>query len=272
MEKDNYLYIFLHIPKTGGTTFSQHIEESLKKEEIYSTSKLRYEKVLSKSNPKNRQTLNEVDKNKTKVVLGHATYYGIHKLFPNRIPRYILFLRDPADRLVSSYNFEMRTKKGKNIPFWKWYGAQLKNENIYFLDRKFNGKEGAKANLPKFTLPFFSKIFKSKKVFLFFQKIYEKYLTIFMSSKKLNELRLKNSKTLIDNCWHVGFVSDLDNSLKYIFKEMKISANWTNENVTNSSKNFFRLSELDRERIYKENRYDKVLFDYAKNKLAKLKL
>jgi len=253
----DYLYIFLHLPKTGGTTFSQHIENNLKNKEIFSTSRLRYDLVDSK-----------IDKNKIKVVLGHASYYGIHKLFPNKIPRYIVFLRDPAERLVSSYNFEMRTKKGKNVSFWNWYNSQLKNEIVYFLDMKFKGKEGAKANLPRKTLPFFSKIFKSKKVFFLFQKTYEKYISTFGSSKRSNEKKLKNSKLLLDKSWHIGLVSDLDKSLKYIFREMGLKTKWKDKNITKSKKNFFKLDEASRRKIYLENKYDKELFDYAilKNK------
>ena len=254
-KKDKYLYIFLHVPKTGGTTFSNHIEHSLKRSEIFSTSKLRYDHITSR-----------VDKEKVKVVIGHASYYGIHKLFPGKVPRYILFLRDPAERIVSSYNFDMRNRRGKIIPFWKWYSSQLKNETVYFLDLKFRGKEGSKADLPRPLVSFFAKISKSKRIFLFFQKIYGYYISLFRSSESMNKKRLENAKELVDNCWHIGFVSNLDSSLKEIFKEMKLPTKWSDENVTHKRKNFFKLDGDTRKKLYLDNKYEKELFDYALSK------
>ena len=258
-----YLYIFLHLPKTGGTTFSQHLIKNLKKDEIMSTSQLRYNLIPS-----------NIKKDKIKAILGHATYYGIHKLFPNKTPRYIVFLREPADRFVSSYNFEMRTKEGANVPFWKWYKSQLKNEMVYFLDMKFRGKEGAKANLPRNTLPFFGKIFQNKKVYLFFQKIYGSYITFFQSSQKIQKRKLENAKKLLDQCWYIGFVSNLDRDLKFLFKEIGVPTKWKNQNITEKSKSFFKLDKKSREKIYNDNKYDKELFDYAisiKNKVKNKK-
>jgi len=251
MEKDN-LWIFLHLPKTGGSTFSQHLLKNLKKEEIFSTSLLRYNLIPKK-----------IQKNKVRVILGHATYYGIHRFFKNKNPRYILFLRDPAERFVSSYNFEMRTKKGGNVPFWKWYNLQIKDEMVYFLDMKFRGKEGAKANLPRNIVPFFGRLFQNKKIFLFFQKIYVSYLSLFQSSNKTKRKKLENAKKLLDKCWHIGFLPDLDKSLRFLFKEIGVPISWENQNVTEKSRSFFKLDDKSRKRIYKDNKYDKELFDYA---------
>jgi hypothetical protein len=251
MEKKS-IYIFLHLPKTGGTTFSQHLVKNLKKDEIMSTSQLRYNLI-----PPN------IKKDKIRVILGHATYYGIHKLFPEKNPRYVVFLRDPADRFVSSYNFEMRTKPGANISFWKWYESQLKNEMVYFLDMKFRGKEGAKANLPRKTLPFFARIFQNKKIYMFFQKLYETYISLFQSSERINNKKLKNAKKLLDNCWHIGFIDNLDESLKFLFREIGVPTKWKDQNITEKSKSFFKLDNKGRKRIYRDNRYDISLYKYA---------
>jgi len=252
MKKKEPIYIFLHLPKTGGTTFSQHLIKNLKKDEIMSTSQLRYNLI-----PLN------IKKDKIKIILGHATYYGIHKLFPKKTPRYIVFLRDPAERFVSSYNFEMRTKPGANIPFWKWYKSQLKNEMVYFLDMKFRGKEGAKANLQRSTLPFFAKIFQNKKVYMFFQKNYENYISLFQSSQKTQKRKLENAKKLLEQCWYIGFVSTLDKDLKFLFKKIGVPIKWKDTNVTPKTKVFFKLDENSRRKIYNNNKYDKELFDYA---------
>jgi hypothetical protein len=254
MTNKDYLYIFLHLPKTGGSTFSQHIIDNMRKEEFTQTSETRYN--LSQPNK---------DKDKIRIILGHATYYGIHNLFPGKIPRYILFLRDPAERFISSYNFEMRTKEGKNADFWEWYKSQVKNEITHFLNMKYEGKPGAKANLPKGTLSFFAKIFKSKTVYLFFQKIYEKYIKLFKSSEKIQRAKLENAKKLLNKCWYIGFIPDLNKDLKFLFKEIGVPVKWKNENVTGKKENFFKLDDETRKKIYEDNKYDLELYNYAKD-------
>lgn len=252
MRKEN-LWIFLHLPKTGGTTFSKHIKKNLKKEEVFDMSDLRY----------GFESFDIEEQKKARVILGHATYYGIHKFFPEKIPRYIIFLRDPAERIASTYNFEMRVKQGKNISFWDWYSAQPKNDMTLFLDMKYRGKEGTKANIPDVFLKTFYKIFSSKKITYFFQSAFEKYYSIFMSSDKKMLVKFENSKKLLKNCWYIGIMPGLNKDLKFLFKEIHVPMRWKNENLTSKKKAFFKLDEETRRKIYQDNKYDKELFDYA---------
>jgi hypothetical protein len=134
---------------------------------------------------------------------------------------------------------------------------------VYFLDMKFRGKEGAKANLPRKTLPFFARIFQNKKIYMFFQKMYENYISLFQSSQKIQKRKLENAKKLLEQCWYIGFISTLDKDLKFLFKEIGVPVKWKNQNITEKSKSFFRLDEKSREKIYTDNQYDKELFDYA---------
>lgn len=70
-----------------------------------------------------------------KVLSGHETYYGIHDLLPGRTPRYLTFVREPARRLVSLYNFEMTHRIAKGWPileFEMWYQDRARNEMTNF--------------------------------------------------------------------------------------------------------------------------------------------
>lgn len=257
--KKKPLYIFLHIPKTGGSTFSVHLMENLHQEDFLNTTQLRYKFDLRK--------VNSLDKNKIKVILGHASYYGIHKLFKNREPKYIIFLRDSAERIVSSYNFEMRVMKSENISFWKWYKTQPKNELVDFLDMKFKGKKGSKLNLPDKIIPILN-FFIRPKNYLFFKKIYRLLKKIQEISKNKQKQKFENAKKLIDKCWYVGFIPRLDNDLKFLFKKIGVPVKYKNKNVTHKSKKLFELDNKTRKKLYKDNNYDKQLVEYAKKKFV----
>mgnify|MGYP001568125332 FL=1 len=136
---------------------------------------------------------------------------------------------------------------------------------------KFRGKEGAKANIPKSMLPFFAKIFQSKKVYWFFQKMYRLYVSFLQSSEKIQKEKRDNAKKLLDDSWHIGIISDLDESLKYLFKEIGVPVKWKNSNVTEKKNSFFKLDEETRRKIYKDNKYDLELYNYALEKTGKIK-
>ena len=136
--KDNILWIFLHPIRTGGNTLIEHIKKQVPADEIFLSSVARYKcDVFSK-----------FDRNKTRFALGHATYYGMHKLAPNKEARYFIFLRDPAERVLSYYNTQMQLMN-KKIPFDIWYKHQVKNDLVNFLDLKYRGSESSKVYTPQ---------------------------------------------------------------------------------------------------------------------------
>lgn len=111
MKKD-YLYIFAHVPKTGGTSYAKFLKKNLKADEILvldykklgvdpdSGEDLDYKKIvfdyLSKIPLKKRS--------KIKLLTGHIVPYGVHKFFSQK-SRYVTLLRDPVERVISLYNY-----------------------------------------------------------------------------------------------------------------------------------------------------------------------
>ena len=75
--------------------------------------------------------------------------------------------------------------------------------------------------------------------------------------------KLENSKKLLDNVYCIGFIPGLDKDLKKLFREIGVPVAWKNDNVTEKSKIYFKLDAKSRKKIYKDNKYDKELFDYA---------
>ena len=157
--KKDFVYIFVHIPKTAGTTLVQHVAKNFKKEEILEISS----KALNLSEKFDKRTYEREIKNflknkthkqlnKIKFVHGHAIPYGIHKYFKKEA-RYITFIRNPVRRIPSIYNYFytlFERKKDKElekrlnrvflvkdeIPEFKtWYKAKFrrKSKDIAFM-------------------------------------------------------------------------------------------------------------------------------------------
>src|SRR3989338_6771387 len=130
------LYIFFHINKCAGTTFRYHLEHNLKADEYICIYEGRYfdvnEMAYKYFTPGKRReeidayldSLSDVQKDKIKILCGHAVYYGIHRFFPGREVRYITFVRHHAAREVSMYNFYREHVEDPSRRF-------LKKENVY---------------------------------------------------------------------------------------------------------------------------------------------
>lgn len=106
----NDLIVFLHLPKTAGTTL-HHILNSAYGERHY--------RIPNKSSLQNIQKNGiGVDINKIDCVSGHMPY-GIHK-FIDRDVKYFTFLRHPAYRLRSYYQYVIA--RGKKHTLFKIVG------------------------------------------------------------------------------------------------------------------------------------------------------
>jgi hypothetical protein len=242
--KDNILWIFLHPIRTGGNTLIEYIRKQTPEDEIALTSEIRY-KLNSK----------KLNKDKVRFMLGHATYYGIHKLAPDKEPRYFVFLRDPAKRVISYYNAKMQEVKDK-IPFDIWYKNQMKNDLINFLDLKYKGSESSRIHTPKIFMPFIRKL--NYKTFSFLQNIASHLLKIRGNREKE---KLENAKKLLDLCWFVGIVENSKEDFEFLFKEMGLKKEKLED--VNISKKILELNDELREKIYKENPLDVELYQYA---------
>jgi len=241
---ENTLWIHIHPLRTGGATILNTIRAKIPMEERFEASDARYNLY-----PKT------FDKKKLRFMLGHATYYGIHNLVPDKKPRYFVFLRDPAEKIVSYYNAKMLETK-KIIPFDEWYFKQMRNDMVHFLDLKYKGSPSSRTPVPSIFMPIIRRL--NYKTFFFLQSIALKFVN---KSKNVELKKLENAKKLLDLCWFVGIIENSDKDIPFLFDSMGLkNAEWKK---TTLPKKILKLGDKLRERIYKDNPLDVEIYQYA---------
>jgi hypothetical protein len=98
---DREALIFLHIPKTAGTTLNRIIEWQYSPFEIFTMDPYRI-----RATPERLKRFPEGRRRRLRVVRGHM-FYGIHECLPQGAT-YFTMLRDPVARVLSAYYFILR--------------------------------------------------------------------------------------------------------------------------------------------------------------------
>lgn len=101
MKQDQKALIFLHIPKTAGTTLNRILEWQYSPFAIFTMDPYRIRATAERF-----KRLSEARRRRLQVVRGHL-FYGIHEFLPQGAT-YITMLREPVARLLSSYYFVLR--------------------------------------------------------------------------------------------------------------------------------------------------------------------
>ena len=103
--------IFLHVPKTAGTTLNRLIEWEYPLRQIYSV-----DPVLFRWSGKHLRKLSPERLRRIRMFKGHMLF-GLHEILPQPAT-YITVLRDPVDRLISAFYF-IRNYKLHPL-YWKF--------------------------------------------------------------------------------------------------------------------------------------------------------
>ncbi|OQX65830.1 MAG: hypothetical protein B5M55_02680 [Desulfococcus sp. 4484_242] len=123
--------IFVHIPKTAGTTLLRIIERQFPLDQrchisLYPTNRdeeLGIER-LRQLTPGNRQTI--------RCLEGHMPF-GLHR-FLQKVPRPLVVLRDPVERMISSHYFVLSL--GKQNPHYLTYVKNSLEDFTDFMDMR----------------------------------------------------------------------------------------------------------------------------------------
>ena len=116
LKNDDILY-FLHIAKTGGTSFKKILDSQFNENVIFKPETW-IELLLA----------NNWDFSKSRLIRGHYGF-GIHHILPKN-PVYITMLREPTSRTISWYYFLMKAVKDGNPRLRKLFNG---NESLFDL-------------------------------------------------------------------------------------------------------------------------------------------
>ncbi len=227
LKKPKENIIFLHLPKTGGTTLRQLFYSQysyLKLNEIYTVNRTRDTPIF--------EQLSSDKKEHIKVLVGHFSY-GIHKHFKKPFS-YVSFMREPIKRILSAYNY---AKTNSKHDFYKEINehnlepvAYLKNPKKGWLE---NGQTKYFAGVSDFNKPCTEETF---------------------------QMAIKN----IENHFlYIGILEDFEKSLLLLNKTL----NWQFKpyKIQNKSySNSLVLSEENYSVLQKMNEYDLRLYKMVK--------
>ena len=247
-KKDDYLYIILHIPKTGGMTLRKHIEENFKKNEII--------KIYCEEDPKimkiglDNYLLNHPNKKSVKIIIGHNFSYGIHKYFQKKV-RYITFIREPIEIPISVYNF-IRTNINEDVRDF----SKLSHKILQNIKKKIV-KKGEIKSFGEIIEKFQNMSNIMTKTILygfFFEKAFDEKKEL-----KINEKNLTKAKEIISNFYFIG-LNHKKEDLFFVYHILNIKKFFPNQNI---SKKYVKKNKELIIKLFKKNKYDIKLYEYA---------
>jgi hypothetical protein len=198
------IWFFFHLPKTGGSTFITHLSKYLFFDEQYIDLGELGQYVWDQGKKKEIKPFLErepEERNKAIVIAVCNASYHIHGLFPNRVPRYITFLRNPPNRVVSIYNHMMTRRESqgeKLIPFEEWYQDQPRNQMTRFYTFKSGCHATTNVNPTQETT---------------------KHKTLAHVVPDL-----ESAMRILGKCQYIGFTDNLDSFLATLFTEIQESS------------------------------------------------
>ncbi len=232
------LLIYLHIPKTAGTTLASHIKGNLQPAEwlaLYGIRRTReaITRQIADLAPDQRKRI--------RFVFGHQVWFGIHELF-DREPRYVTVLREPTSRVVSHFYHLARNprsvyfnKIGRGeITLDSWLAGESNphtiNQMTRFLSRQSVGHEPGSRRPPI-----------------------------------VDQSMLQRALGNLSQLWFVGLTASLDSDLPLLLARLGLNRSGQDERPGEPESRIERLNvdEAMLATSYKRNWADHVLYSYG---------
>lgn len=240
------LYAFLHIPKCAGTSFVEEIREKMPAElhlGLYEQAgpEVRRATVLGLA-PARARTL--------RVVFGHDVYDGVHTDL-GRAGRYLTVVRDPVERLLSQYNF--------NVDYWRGRSrrAGSLSDDPYHADGRLMSFEEWLESYPQvhnLMAGYISQSFMS----------YIPYGTL------LTPDRLRRALSRLEGFYYIGLTDRFDLESQHLFRWIGLrGSRMVRRNV--SYPHYWLTDKAVRQKVLRLNAMDVELYDLCRRLNAKMR-
>ena len=220
LTEENNVLIFYANPKTGTSTIEYNARINLDKTEWF-----------LKNVGDNHLSLSKESKMKLKFISGHRINYKIvDDLSSIKNVNLITVFRDPAEQIISAYNYDIHMKYKFKIPFYIWYKFLIpKNPQSSHFVRRFK-------------LNFIKSLFLNKNNFKEILN-YLKQFNLVLTTNQIN--------TIIPFYFNeIGIINDE----KYQLKTRKVTGI--------AYPKYLKLNNSLREKLYKDNELDFKVFQY----------
>ncbi|MEO8460165.1 MAG: sulfotransferase family 2 domain-containing protein [Dokdonella sp.] len=141
------VYLFVHIEKTAGQTLRDHFIRHMRFHENFIHLGFYGERVARESGLLEFAQRSREQRANAEVVLGHFVDFETPHLIPGKKPRFVTFLREPAERMISLYNFTMhRVHEAHDLPiprFEDWWSEGKRQSQVNWIVQKVLKKDPA---------------------------------------------------------------------------------------------------------------------------------
>ena len=248
--QQNEVFVIFHVPKTGGISINHLLNEKLTRGVDFIDLGQAGEEDDALHGRLPIEKRSRGDRAKVRVVSGHEVFMRTERLFPDRIPRRITFLRKPAGRIVSAFNYETSdaapfTRWDETTPFETWYRYQERDVMTKFLAKRVIGSRlsVAWAQGQRFAR--------------------------YPLHRGAGSWVFERVQAALREFWFVGCTESLSNDMPKIARRMGIEGGVDKRNAT--GRNFARRLELTPEleaRLAEDNRFDTQLYQYWQGQIA----
>ena len=248
--QQNEIFILFHVPKTGGISINHLLNEKFTRGVDFIDLGQPGEEDDARHGRLPIEKRSREERSKVRVISGHEVFMRTEQLFPDRIPRRITFLRKPASRIVSAFNYETSdaapfTRWDATTPFETWYRYQERDVMTKFLAKRVIGSRLGVA------------LAQSKRFIGYPVK------------RGAGSWVFEQVQQALRDFWFVGCTESLSNDMPKIARRMGIEGGVDKRNAT--GRNFSRRLELTPEleaRLTEDNRFDTQLYQHWQGQIA----
>ena len=244
------IFVLFHVPKTGGISINHLLNEKLTRGVDFIDLGQPGEEDDALHGRRPIEKRSREDRARVRVISGHEVYLRTERLFPDRIPRRITFLRKPAGRIVSAFNYETSdaapfTRWDETTPFETWYRYQERDVMTKFLAKRVIGSRLGVAWAQG-------------------HRFIRYPLHLGCGTWVFDQVQ-----QALSDFWFVGCTESLSTDMPKIARRMGIEGGVDKRNAT--GRNFSRRLELTPEletRLAEDNRFDTQLYQHWQGQIS----